>query len=488
MGRALEVLNPLGQAHQGLEVAAAQQVPVHPHVGGIPDLRGDDQGEGKVLFIGLQAGAELAGGFQGCHQALQLLLLTQALFGDQLIIQEKLHDLLGQAPFFEAAQIFLIGDNLFQGLEQRFALQGAAGPQAQALLLHAPLQQIFLELAVILQVGLFRTPGEAVQGRLGDVEVAAFHQRGELPVEEGEQQGADMGPVHVGISHDDDLVVAQGLHVDYFLGEVGAQGGDQGADLGVLQHLLEAGLFHVDDLALEGQDGLEAPVPGLLGRAAGRVALHQVDLPFGGVPLLAVGQLARQGHVAHGAFLAHQVPGPPGRLPGPGRVQQLGQDVSGHPGIFAQVGQQVLVQQVFHQALDLAVAQLGLGLAFELGVRQLDADHRDQALPDVFPGQVAVLQIFGQVADRHVLVDGPGEAGLEAAQVRAPFPGVDVVGEGEDLLVVSLVVLEGDFQLEAVLAAGQKNRVRIDGGLVAVQIFDKGDDAAFVMKFVFAPG
>ena len=32
------------------------------------------------------------------------------------------------------------------------------------------------------------------------------------------------------------------------------------------------------------------------------------------------------------------------------------------------------------------------------------------------------------------------------------------------------------------------NRVRIDGGLVAVQIFDKGDDAAFVMKFVFAAG
>ncbi len=79
-------------------------------------------------------------------------------------------------------------------------------------------------------------------------------------------------------------------------------------------------------------------------------------------------------------------------------------------------------------------------------------------------------------------------AGLEAAQVRAPFPGVDVVGEGEDLLVVSVVVLEGDLQLDAVFAAGQKDRVRMDGGLVAVQVFDEGDDAAFVEETrPFAP-
>jgi hypothetical protein len=41
-------------------------------------------------------------------------------------------------------------------------------------------------------------------------------------------------------------------------------------------------------------------------------------------------------------------------------------------------------------ALDLGVAELGLGLALELRVGQLDADDRGQALADVVAGEVAV--------------------------------------------------------------------------------------------------
>ena len=114
----------------------------------------------------------------------------------------------------------------------------------------------------------------------------------------------------------------------------------------------------------------------------------------------------------------------------------------------------MLVEHIFHQALDLAVAQLGLGLALELGVGQLDADHRDQALPDVLTLEVAVLEVFRQVAGAHVLIDGPGEPGLEAAQMRAAFPGVDVVGKGENLLVVGVVILAGDLHLDAALGPG----------------------------------
>jgi hypothetical protein len=39
--------------------------------------------------------------------------------------------------------------------------------------------------------------------------VPALDQLRHLPEEEGQQQRADMGAVHVGIGHDDDLVVAQ---------------------------------------------------------------------------------------------------------------------------------------------------------------------------------------------------------------------------------------------------------------------------------------
>ena len=42
-------------------------------------------------------------------------------------------------------------------------------------------------------------------------------------------------------------------------------------------------------------------------------------------------------------------------------------------------------------ALDLGVAQLGLGLALELRVGQLDADDGRQALAHVVAGQVRVV-------------------------------------------------------------------------------------------------
>ena len=39
-------------------------------------------------------------------------------------------------------------------------------------------------------------------------------------------------------------------------------------------------------------------------------------------------------------------------------------------------------------ALDLGVAELGLGLALELGIGELDADDGGQALADVVAGEV----------------------------------------------------------------------------------------------------
>ena len=50
---------------------------------------------------------------------------------------------------------------------------------------------------------------DLVERRLGDVDVAALDELAHLAVEEGEQQGADVGAVHVRVGHQDDAVVAQ---------------------------------------------------------------------------------------------------------------------------------------------------------------------------------------------------------------------------------------------------------------------------------------
>src|SRR5205807_1731126 len=58
-------------------------------------------------------------------------------------------------------------------------------------------------------VELFLALGDAVQRRLRDVDVPRIDQELHFLVEEREEQGADVRAVHVGVRHDDDLVIAR---------------------------------------------------------------------------------------------------------------------------------------------------------------------------------------------------------------------------------------------------------------------------------------
>jgi hypothetical protein len=138
--------------------------------------------------------------------------------------------------------------------------------------------EVALEGVVVLEVALALALLHFVEGRLRDVEVAALHELAHLPVEEREQQRADVAAVDVGVGHQDDLVVARLLGVELILADAGAEGGDQRRDLLRRQHLVEAGLLDVQDLAAQGQDGLGATVAAALGRATGRVTLDDVQL------------------------------------------------------------------------------------------------------------------------------------------------------------------------------------------------------------------
>jgi hypothetical protein len=91
---------------------------------------------------------------------------------------------------------------------------------------------------------------------------------GILPVEEREEQRADVRAVHVRVGHDDDAVVAQLLEVELVLADAGAERRDERRDLHRREHLVEARLLDVQDLALERQDRLVLAVAALLGGAA----------------------------------------------------------------------------------------------------------------------------------------------------------------------------------------------------------------------------
>ena len=127
--------------------------------------------------------------------------------------------------------------------------------------------------------------------------------------------------------------------------------------------------------------------------------------------------------------------------------------------------------------------ELALGLAFELRLRQLDADHGDQALAHIVAGEI-LLQVLEQAERLAGGVDGARERGAEALQMRAAIDGVDVVGEGEDGFAVGVVVLQADFDDQAFLL----HRLHVNGLFVEdvfalVEMLDELGDAAVEFEF-----
>ena len=71
----------------------------------------------------------------------------------------------------------------------------------------AQLDEDLVELVVVLDVFRAFFAGDQVQRRLGNVEEAALHELRHVAAEEGEQQGADVRAVDIGVGHDDDFMV-----------------------------------------------------------------------------------------------------------------------------------------------------------------------------------------------------------------------------------------------------------------------------------------
>ena len=104
-----------------------------------------------------------------------------------------------------------------------------------------------------------------------------------MPEEKCEEQRANVRTVHVGIGHDDDSTVAQLRHVETALflfavaidpvftrfADARANGGDHRLDLRVLEKLIFARLFNVDQLSANRKDRLITAIASLLGGAAG---------------------------------------------------------------------------------------------------------------------------------------------------------------------------------------------------------------------------
>ena len=284
-----------------------------------------------------------------------------------------------------------------------------------------------------------------------------------------------MGAVHVRIGHDDDLVIAQLLDVK-FLADARAQCHNQGVELVIAVDLVGPGLFHVQHFAPHGENRLEPGVSALNGRAGSGVTLHDVDFAEAGVPLVAVLELVRHLTGFQTGFPADGFSGLPGSLPGPVCHHGLFQNGLGNLGVLLKEGGQLVIYHLVNQGTDIGVAQLCLGLALKLGIRQLDGDDGGDALPAVFAGNLVVT--LDDAAFHPVGIEHSGQSGLKAGFMHAALRSTDIVGKGQHQLVVAVVVLHGDFRAGVSLGARHVDHIVAERSLVPVGPTGKLPDAA----------
>src|SRR5207247_2366817 len=128
---------------------------------------------------------------------------------------------------------------------------------------------------------------------------------------------------------------------------------------------------------------LELAIAALLRRAAGRVTLDDVDLAKRRVLLLAVGELAGQAHAVEHALAARHLARLARRLARTRGLDDLAADGLRIEWVLFEVIGEHFADHFLDRAAHFARDQLVLGLAAELRLGHLDAQHAAQAFAHV---------------------------------------------------------------------------------------------------------
>ncbi len=113
----------------------------------------------------------------------------------------------------------------------------------------------FIALGIGIGINALLAVLDQIERRLSDIEVTVGDQRAHITEEEGQQQGANVCAVDVGVGHDNDAMVAQFREIE-LLTHRSADRGDQSAHLVVREHLIQAAALDVQD------EGEHIPVVG----------------------------------------------------------------------------------------------------------------------------------------------------------------------------------------------------------------------------------
>ncbi len=216
--------------------------------------------EDAVLLVLLEDDVE-AGLAQGADELHEPHLVGEDVLVLHLPPEEQLRERARDALLLHPLEQLLDRDHLPDEVGEARALELLPRGEADLAVLRRAREQERVERVLVLEVGQRLAVLDLVERRLGDVEVPALDELLHLAVEEGEEEGADVAAVDVGVAHDDDAVVAQLRDVEVVGAHPGPERGDDVADLLGGERLVEARLLHVQDLAAQ-----RAGSPGTRGR------------------------------------------------------------------------------------------------------------------------------------------------------------------------------------------------------------------------------
>jgi len=292
--------------------------------------------------------------------------------------------------------------------------------------------------------------------------------------EKSHDQGVDMAAIDVGVGHDDDLMVAQLVEVEFLGVLFGANGHPQGGidvfDLLVFEDFVLHGLFDVEDFPAEGKDGLRAAVTALFGGAPSGIALHNEDFAFHRIPFGAVAQFSGKAATGQGVFALHHLAGLTGSMTRLSRQDHLVHDDAGRTGILLQIIGQHLAHRLIYRSHHIGIPQFGLGLPFKLRFGYLHRDHRGESLPKIISIDLQ-LQLGENPRLVGIVLHGAGQAAPEPCQMGSPFYRIDVVDVRMDILGIRVVVLEGDLHGNPVLLGGDMDDVGGQPYTAVVKVF-----------------
>ena len=207
---------------------------------------------------------------------------------------------------------------------------------------------------------------------LGDIDMSLLDQLWHLPIEKGQKQGPDVRAVDIGISHQNDAVIAQFFRFVFIFANAGSERGYQSGNGFAGNEFLETGLFHIEYFAAQGKNCLKFPVTPLLGRSAGGISFDEVKLGKCRVFFLAVCQFSRQAHPIKQTFTTRHFTGPPSSIARARSLDNLAGDHFGVRRTFGKEFSKPLGNNLFDGRTRFGRNQLHFCLGGKLRIRHFD--------------------------------------------------------------------------------------------------------------------